>query len=478
MAKQQYNQQYRNAGEQATGTAIAVVERLKAHNFALTTDVRLALLTQGFGERDLPVLASACVAVNVSPNLLRYSHNLPPVMRVMEQIRDYGYRSGDDFHVSVFNSNVPVLDEDGCPTGQKAKAPTVVVMPSESRALENMKEHDRLHSVIHHIETDVVEDRAEAERIFNAYAGAGYAWHDEVVVAVSMLYSYLRNGMPLGSGKPSTFYGFFLPYIKRDNGVVEADWLERQRPKLNYTSADIAKKRARVKAARAVTKTNYPRDGRTADERLAMMVSRAVTNLAEAEHLAKAHGVSVETALIEGDDLKPPSEFDSALPVEREHEPDTVDGDILFHHDDSPPAPKAKPEPTKHRPAGIITDEQIALIDALGEAIYADGEAWAMKAPAAVMWASNKKTGSLDELWQANAAKLIERLEAKVRETYIEAAERLANVPAFDPDSLADVDDLYGGELVNAMLALYEELDKAEASDSETIDAEFEKVAA
>lgn len=330
---------YGSAGEQAEVTALAITKRLQAHHFALSTDVASALVSQGIPERQLPMLASACVAVNVSPNLLRYSHNIPQIIRVMNLVTEYGYRAGDDFFVSVFKSKVPVLNEEGEPTDQKAEAPTVVVMPSAARAIENMKNDDRLNQVLHHIEASVIEDRTEAKRIFDLYAGKNYAWGDEVAVAKAELYAYFRNGIPLGSGKPLVFYGFFLPqYIY--NGQTKTDWNEAGKPKPNYGPGDIAMKRAETKAARHVTKTNYARDNRTADQRLAALVSQAATKLTDAETNAQDFGVDIETALSEEQTLNKPLPQEILHTVNGLHREE--DGDQLFFTDDTP---KKKAQP-------------------------------------------------------------------------------------------------------------------------------------
>lgn len=324
---------YNNAGEQAQVTALAITKRLQAHHFALSTEVADALVSQGIPERQLPMLASACVAVNVSPNLLRYSHNIPQIIRVMSLVTEYGYRAGDDFFVSVFKSKVPVLNEDGEPTDQKAEAPTVVVMPSAARALENMKNDDRLNGVLHHIEASVVEDRDEAKKIFDKHAGKNYVWGDDVAVAKAELYAYFKNGLPLGSGRPLVFYGFFLPYYSYQ-GQTKTDYNEANKPKPNYGPGDIAMKRAETKAARHVTKTNYARDTRTADQRLAALVAHAATKLTDAETNAQDFGMTVEAALSEADTLHKP------LPEGVLHTVDGLqreaDGDQLFMTDTTP----------------------------------------------------------------------------------------------------------------------------------------------
>lgn len=460
--------EYSNAGDQAKTTALTIANRLQSNHFALSTDVRQALAAQGIEEHKLPMLSAVCVAVNVSPNLLRYMHNLPPIVRVMSLITDYGYRCGDDFYVSVFDTKVPIPNEFGEPTDQKAEAPTVVVMSSAARAIENMRNDDRMNGVIHHIEASVIEDRTEAKRIFDQHAGAKYVWHDEVMVAQAELYSYLRGGQPLGSGKPLTFYGFFLPYYcSTHNGKkeVKSDYNEIGKPKANYGPGDVAMKRAEVKAARHVTRINYARDTRPADVRLAAMVSRAETNLTIAEHKAAEFGVSVETALIEGESLQRP---EHNTPVRHREHRREADGDILFAGDEEPPtdeelanvppipAPKPANGNATPRP-GLITEGQRGTLNALGVALHPDKATWDAKRHAGASWASDKRTKSSAELWQSEADIFITELEKRVLAAYEALANELvAGSADFDVNDLVEIDQAHGVDLAKALSALRE----------------------
>jgi hypothetical protein len=401
---------YNNAGEQAQTTALDITRRLQAHHFALSTEVASSLVAQGIPERQLPMLATACVAVNVSPNLLRYSHNIPSIIRVMNYVTEYGYRAGDDFFVSVFKTKVPVLSEDGEPTDQKAEAPTVVVMPSAARALENMKNDDRLNGVLHHIEASVIEDREEAKKIFEKHAGKNYVWGDDCAVAKAELYAYFKNGVPLGSGKPLTFYGFFQPYYLYQ-GQTKIDYNEANKPKPNYGPGDIAMKRAETKAARHVTKTNYARDNRTADQRLAALVSQAATRLTEAEQDADDFGVDLETALGDRESLHTP------LPKEILHTvnglQEEADGDALFM--ESEPARKAKPARMDFTGVTIgedgkpeiarASEAQLNKLGDVGLAIH--GEKWAQVLSELVELASNSQAHQAEDLTPDECNELI-----------------------------------------------------------------------
>lgn len=293
---------YKNAKDQAAQTSTAIMQRLTKNHFALTEGVANSLVAQGLPAETLPMLASTCLAVNIPPNIMRYTHNIPQVVRVFKLVTELGYRVNDDFYTSIFDSNVPVLDEDGNPTNEKAKAPTVVVMLSAGRAETNAKEDDKITGLMHHVEACIVEDETEARAAFDQ-AFSGSKSYKEVVVARADLYTYHRkSGQPIGSGKPQVFYGFYVPFYLY-NGQVNPDRLEQSKPKDNYSIADVAKKRAITKAYRAVTRNNYARDDRPVDVRLASLMDSAQNRLATAERIADNFGVTIESAIIDGEEI-------------------------------------------------------------------------------------------------------------------------------------------------------------------------------
>lgn len=350
---------YQNAQQQAQETGTALVKKLTKDHFALTQGVAESLMRQGLTEAQLPYLASTCLAINVSPNLLRYTHNIPQVVKALKMVTELGYRASEDFHVSVFKTNVPVLNEDGEPTDQKAKAPTVVVMLSAARIQENVKQDDRMTGLLHHVETSVIEDQDEARAIFNEHYKGARPFRDAVVAKAELYVYHQRTGQPIGSGKPQLFYGFFAPWTFYD-GKEQRDNLEAGKPKDNYQPPDIAQKRAATKAWRSVTRTNFARDDRPADVRLASLMDSAQTKLAVAERLADELGVDMETAIMDGEQLAEQSrkndKRNSALMAERKlddfdrlmmygeeatADDDTVDGHYSAVDDDTEAEPAA-----------------------------------------------------------------------------------------------------------------------------------------
>lgn len=359
----QRSQQYqpRNANEQADANATRLLARLQNYNFGMSNDLAATLQSNGISAENIPMIVSTCVASGVSPALLAYRHNIPAIVRVMSQVVDLGYRAGEDFYVAVFNSKTKVMNEYGEPTKETVEAPTVVVMPSAARAVENMRNEDRLNgNVYHHFEQGQLEGD-EARKVFNQQIGTSAPWGDGVVVGFVDMYTYL-NGKTIGSGKPTRFYGFFLPW-RFYNNEIKADYTERDRVKDNYTPFDIAVKRATVKAARSITRTNYPRDNRPADVRRAALTESALSKLSDIESEARKQGISVESAF-ETVGEEEEGTAPSMMPAEKRQVVET-DGDILFGFEEQPKhrRPQTKPDP-------VIPDSPIPA----GEGSEIDGE--------------------------------------------------------------------------------------------------------
>lgn len=311
---------YRNMQDQTEQQSTALVQRLTTHNLALTDETKLVLLAQGIPEEQLPIVAAGCLSIGIPPNVLRYTHNVPKVMSAVKLITELGYRPGQDFFVALFKSKQEIVDEDGIPTGQKPEAPTVVVMPSAARIETNAKDDARIRHITPVVETGIIEDQTEARQIFDDHF-KGDKPFDEAIVAYADLYQYHeRSGLPLGSGRPQRFYGFFVPnkfYTSNGKTTISKDWVERQKAMSNYEAPEVAKKRAGTKAWRALSRTNYPIDNRTATERLAAMLDSANTALSVLESVAKQRGISVEDALQgKGEDPDPLAEI---LPVSQDN---------------------------------------------------------------------------------------------------------------------------------------------------------------
>lgn len=326
---------YNNAKQQAQETGTALMTRLTKDHFALTQGVADSLVRQGLGEAQLPYLASTCLAINVSPNLLRYTHNIPPVVKALKMVTELGYRAGEDFHVSVFKTSVPLLNEDGEPSDQKAKAPTVVVMMAASRIQENAKQDDRLTGLLHHVETSVIEDQKEARAIFDEHYKGARPFRDAIVAKAELYTYHAKSGQPIGSGKPQVFYGFYVPWTIYE-GKEQRDNLEAGKPKDNYQAPDVAQKRAANKAWRSVSRTNYARDDRPADVRLAALMSSAQTKLAIAERIADEHGVDIETAIVDGDQLEEQKHKQDKRFTAMMKEPELDDFDRLLMYGEEP----------------------------------------------------------------------------------------------------------------------------------------------
>ena len=298
----------RNQQTQAQNTGNQLMVRLTQNHLALTEDTQQTLVSQGITHDMLPIMAAGCLSIGVPPNLLRYTHNVPTVVNAVKLITDYGYRPGEDFYVSVFKTNVDILDENGEPTDQKAKAPTVVVMPSATRLEENGKEDDRLRGLLHIVETGIVEDPKEAKRIFDDNFKGKRSFKDAVVAYAELYVYHAKSGNPLGSGKPQGFYGFYAPWKINQKGEPYLDYNEANKDKDNYEAPAIARKRAASKAWRAVSRNNYPRDNRTVDMRQASLLSHASTRLAELEQKSAETGYDIEQ-LIEYSDTIPDKKF-------------------------------------------------------------------------------------------------------------------------------------------------------------------------
>lgn len=289
---------FRNQREQTDHQSTALVQRLTRHHLALTPDTEEVLIAQGIEPNMLPVMAAGCLSIGVPPNLLRYTHNVPGVVNAIKMITELGYRPGQDFYVSIFKTNIETLDENGEPTGQKAKAPTVVVMPSAARIEQNAKEDDRLRGLLHLVETGIVTDQKEAQAIFDEHFKGARPFKD-AIVAYAELYTYhAKSGNPLGSGRPQVCYGFYIPWkFKWQSNEIEPDSLEQGKAKDNYEAPEIARKRAASKAWRAVTRNNYARDNRTVDDRMAALVDSASTKLSVLEQYADREGITLDDAI-------------------------------------------------------------------------------------------------------------------------------------------------------------------------------------
>lgn len=107
--------------------------------------------------------------------------------------------------------------------------------------------------------------------------------------------------------------------------------------------------------------------------------------------------------------------------------------------------------------AGQITDVQRNTLHALGMALYGNKADWDGDRATMVSNVTSLRTSSSSELWQTEAAQLITHLEESVRKAYETLADQLAaGLARFDPNVLAEIDQLHGVELANA----YKELRK------------------
>lgn len=98
---------------------------------------------------------------------------------------------------------------------------------------------------------------------------------------------------------------------------------------------------------------------------------------------------------------------------------------------------------------GSASDAQLNTLHALGMALYATKEDWDTKRAGLVQWATNGRAKSSAELYVADAVKLQEALEKKLRIAYAQVAEGWPS-----PFDLEDIDSLHGVELANAMKKL------------------------
>ena len=196
---------------------------------------------------------------------------------------------------------------------------------------------------------------------------------------------------------------------KKKEGGYEADNIPN-----TWTAHDVAEKRAEINAIkRAYDLTiNVADPSMINDEDTVEVIGRRVAQI----------------------------EQDRAMFVEQDMTPDTDDGDILFYPTeerrtavvDSTPTP-ADPEPDAEAPepatrpqaaarAGQATRAQLNTLHALGMAVYGgDKTTWDVKRPLIVEHATNGRTRSSRELWQAEAATLITKFEERARVAYAAA---------------------------------------------------------
>lgn len=114
--------------------------------------------------------------------------------------------------------------------------------------------------------------------------------------------------------------------------------------------------------------------------------------------------------------------------------------------------PEINPEPDsqpRHRKPGQVEQATLNTIHALGMSLYGGKATWDSKRPGIIKAITKDRTESSGDLWQAEAATLIEKLEAKLRSLY-EASAQDVMLAGGNPFELADPDSLFGVELANA----------------------------
>lgn len=118
-------------------------------------------------------------------------------------------------------------------------------------------------------------------------------------------------------------------------------------------------------------------------------------------------------------------------------------------NDEAPPVEAPKPPVNGQRKAGLITQSQMNTLHALGSALY-NGE-WNDKRHALVNTVTQGRSKSSDDLFQAEAMKLIEGIEKKLRTAYEELANQMViEVATLDPNVFAEIGELSGVELANS----------------------------
>lgn len=273
----------------------ALAKRLEQTPFLLPDVMRSALTMQGFREETINNIAACCLAVGVPPILLSHPHNLAPIQGLVADMLELGYRRGDDFHIAIYDNNQVTYNEFG-EQGAKASLPTVVVMPTITRYEQNAKEDSRLDGIVFEVEAEIISDPEKAKEIFDReLGGTKSVWGPKVRVAEATLYKYLKSGVQIGSGKGQKFYGFFLPY--KGNAQTE-DYVEAGKVMANYSPNDIAIKRAKAKAYKAVSRAKMPRDNRSTADRLAMIAGQALQVIHEAQRDANEYGISINEAIV------------------------------------------------------------------------------------------------------------------------------------------------------------------------------------
>lgn len=294
--------QYNNAQQQTADVSTAIVKRLET-NLGLPDTIKSNLMAGGLSPNDIGVVAAACISTGIDPRLLGYSNNVPPVIRMMDMMKNHGYIPGEDFYVAVYKANVKLPDETGVPTKETAEVPTVVVMPSAARAVANMKEDGRLYGKSYHVATKEITGK-EAREIFERDMPSGNYIEGKTRVVRATLKTFVAGIGALDTpGEEPVFYGFYSPSKKvtyNNKTEIKEDWNEIGKAKDNYSPIDIATKRAQTKAARYVTRTNYSRDNRAVDVRLAALVESANNRLVALENTGQLE-VAFDSGMVDID---------------------------------------------------------------------------------------------------------------------------------------------------------------------------------
>lgn len=274
--------------------------RVEKQVFALAPVIKQSLINQGMTAHQITTVMATCLAARIPPVMLAYANNIQPILSAANKMTRLGHLPGQDFYVSIFRSNQQQYDEFGEPLdGNKKSEPTVVVMPSIARRESNAKTAAKLEGIVFHTEPNHITDPVEAKTVFDReLGGTGEFWGKEVRVCRVDLYKYYKNDKgqltAMGSGKPMSFYGFYLPY---EDANGKKSYVETKKVMANYTPSDIAEKRAMSKAYREVTREDFPRDDTPIQQRLLVLMDTANRALTGYEQEMTEYGIDIDQAV-------------------------------------------------------------------------------------------------------------------------------------------------------------------------------------
>lgn len=153
-----------------------------------------------------------------------------------------------------------------------------------------------------------------------------------------------------------------------------------------------------------------------AEKRALSNALKKAYDMTDQEQQARELGVSFdvdEAAVTLIDELAESDRRETAFTAKRPKHADDPDDDVLFATDIVDGEWSQAADEPESRPADFATDEQVARINELGNAVYGDG--WGNKAAEMLPKVGGGHAGTFEEITQAQASVLINGLEKRAR---------------------------------------------------------------